>query len=205
MAPFKLPVELSRRTLLKTGLIGATFVAAGSVALALQKPRQIDANSKYRVFSASEASVVAALAARLCPAAGSGAPGAEAVDLVSILDSRLAVAEEEAVKGLKLALLMFDNALTGAVFGERARPFTQLSAAHQDRVLEGWRHSKVAFRRTLYRALAYLIMSVYWAEPPAWQRIGYAGPPDVKGLRTTYAENLVDFSDLRPANGPTEI
>jgi hypothetical protein len=109
----------------------------------------------------------------------------------------LSYADEEVRKGFKLALLMFDNALTGAVFGERARPFSQLSTADQDRVLTGWRNSGVPFRRTLYRGLSFVILSTYWSMPETWPRIGYAGPPSVAGLRATYADNLVDLDGLR--------
>jgi Gluconate 2-dehydrogenase subunit 3 len=197
MASFKLPVELSRRTLLKTGLIGASFVAAGSVALALQKPRSREAADKLQVLTAGEAGALDALAERLCPAQGPGAPGARAIGLVPYIDGMLSYADAEAQKGFKLALLMFDNALTGAVFGERARPFSQLSAADQDRVLTGWRHSSVPFRRTLYRGLSMVIMATYWSLPQTWPRIGYAGPPSASGLRAAYADNLVDLDGLR--------
>jgi hypothetical protein len=198
-------VELSRRTLLKTGLLGATFVTLGSVALALQKPRPLASGSKLSVLSDREAGVLAAMANRLCPALGPGAPGAAAVGIVPKLDFMLTAADEETKQGLKLGLLMFDNALTGALFGERARPFSELSPVAQDRVLAGWKNSNVAFRRSLYRGFSYLIMSIYWSEPATWPRIGYAGPPDVKGLRAAYADNLVDLSTLRPVNGPEEI
>ena len=204
MPPLKLPVELSRRTLLKTGLVGATFVAAGSVALAFQKPRPLSASGKFRVLSDAEGSVLVALADRLCPAGGPGAPGATAIGLAAFIDSTLETTDDDVKQGLKLGLLLFDNALTGALFGERTRPFSQLSPEQQDRVLAGWKDSKVAFRRTLYRGLSYLIMSVYWANPATWPRIGYGGPPDVQGLRSAYADNLVDLAALRPAAGPRE-
>jgi len=205
MPPFTLPVELSRRTLLKTGLIGATFVAAGSVALALQKPRSPAVASQLRVFTDGEAGVLDAMAARLCPPQGRGAPGAAALGLVAYIDGMLSYADDEVRKGFKLALLMFDNALTGALFGERARPFSQLSPEDQDRVLAGWKNSSVAFRRTVYRGLSFVILSTYWAMPETWQRIGYAGPPSVQGLRAAYADNIVDLDDLRPSSGTREI
>jgi hypothetical protein len=205
MPPLKLPVELSRRTLLKTGLIGATLVAAGSVALALQKPRSPAAARKFSVLSDDEAGVLDALAERLCPAHGPGAPGAAATGVVPYIDGMLSYADAEAQKGFKLALLMFDNALTGALFGERARPFSQLAPAEQDRVLASWKSSSVPFRRTLYRGLSFLVLSVYWSMPETWPRIGYGGPPDVQGLRAAYADNLVDLESLRASSGTKEI
>jgi hypothetical protein len=180
-------------------------VALGSVALALQKPQPGSSKRSLQVLTESEAAVLEALADRLCPAVGAGAPGAKSIDLVSILDKRLVDVEEDAAQGLKLGLLLFDNALTGALFAERARPFSKLSPADQDRMIDNWRHSSVAFRRTLYRGLSYLVMAIYWGEPVTWARIGYSGPPDARGLRSAYADNLVDLEALRPQHGTEEI
>src|SRR5262245_5095096 len=127
MPPLKLPVELSRRTLLKTGLVRATFVAAGSGALAFQKPRPLSEGGQFRRLSDAEGSVLAALSDRLCPAGGPGAPGATAIGLAAFIDAKLETTDEDVKQGLKLGLLLFDNALTGALFGERTRPFSQLS------------------------------------------------------------------------------
>jgi Gluconate 2-dehydrogenase subunit 3 len=195
MSRSKLPGELSRRTLLKTGLIGVAFVSVGSAALLLQggKPRA----GKLRTFTANEAGVLAALAARLCPAGGAGAPGAEAIDLVGMLDQALEPLDDDAKQQLKLGLMLFDSAFSGALFGERVRPFSQLDGAAQDAVIRNWQESKVAFRRTLMRGLSSLVMSVYWGDPRSWSRIGYAGPPAAAALRATYADNLVDLASLR--------
>lgn len=196
MSRSKLPGELSRRTLLKTGLIGVAFVSVGSAALALQggKPRT---GQPLRSFSAAEAGVLTALARRLCPADGQGAPGAEGLDLVGMLDQALEPLDDDAKQQLKLGLMLFDNAFTGALFGERVRPFSQLDGAAQDAIIRNWQESKVAFRRTLIRGLGSLVMSVYWGDPRTWGRIGYAGPPNPAALRATYAENLVDLASLR--------
>ena len=196
MSPSKLPGELSRRTLLKTGLIGVAFVSVGSAALLFQgaKPHT---GKALRSFSAAEAGVLAALARRLCPADGAGAPGADGIDLVGMLDQALEPLDDDAKQQLKLGLMLFDNAFSGALFGERVRPFSQLDGEAQDAVIRNWQESKVAFRRTLMRGLSSLVMSVYWGDPRSWPRIGYAGPPSLAGLRATYADNLVDLAALR--------
>lgn len=196
MSPEKLPPGLSRRSLLKTGLVGFVLVSAGSAALLLQKAKPRPSGSKLLVLSDDEANVLSALADRLCPALGKGAPGARAVDLVGNVDRLLDSVDAEAQKGVKMGLMLFDNAFTGALFGERLRPFSQLSGEQQDAVIHGWQHSSVGFRRTLMRALSSLVMSVYWCDPRSWPRIGYPGPPSAQGLRASYADNLVDLSSL---------
>lgn len=200
MSSAKLPPGLSRRTLLKSGLVGFVLVSAGSAALLLQKPKPHE-SANLTVLTSDEASVLAALADRLCPALGAGAPGALALGIVNQVDLMLQAADADAQRGIKVGLLLFDNALTGALSGERVRPFSQLSAADQDAQIRSWQQSRVGFKRTLIRALSSLVMSLYWAAPETWPRIGYGGPPSPEGLRSAYAENLVDLGALaaRPA------
>jgi hypothetical protein len=182
---------------LKTGLIGAALVSVGSAALLFSPARQESVPGALSYFSAKEAAILAALARRLCPAGGPGAPGADAVGLVALLDKALGSADEETIKGLRVGIAIFDNAFTGALFGERLRPFSQLDAPAQDAVIRNWQNSKVAFRRTLMRGLGALLMSVYWGDPRSWSITGYGGPPDPQALRATYADNLVDLNQLR--------
>jgi hypothetical protein len=193
---------LSRRRLLRAGLFGGLAVAAGSVALAMQStaPRG-QRPQRLAVLTAEEYAILAAIAARVAPAAAAGAPGADALDVALKADALLAHASPDAQKGLKLALVMFDNALPGALFGERLRPFTRLSPAQQDRVLRSMRHSRVTFRRQLYVGLSSLLAALYWGDERTWPRIGYAGPPSLAGLRAMYADNLVDLDALGASKG----
>lgn len=205
MSSAQLPKELSRRTLLKTGLVGVALVSVGSAALIMQPTRGEDGAPATKVLSAKEAAIWAAVARRVCPAAGPKAPGADAVGVVATLDTLLPLLDDETVKGLKVGLAIFDSAFTGALFGERVRPFTQLDGAAQDAVIRNWQSSGVAFRRTLIRGLTGLASSIYWGNPRTWPGIGYDGPPDPRALRATYAENLVDLASLRasPTNKET--
>jgi len=191
-----LPPGLSRRTLLKTGLIGFALVSASSAALLLQKPKPRAVIGGLLVLSAEEANVLGALADRLCPANVPGAPGARGTNLVARVDALLDSVDVESQKGVKVALMLFDSAFTGALFGERVRPFSQLQGEQQDAVIRNWQHSGIGFRRTLMRALSSLVMSAYWIDPRTWPRIGYPGPPSATGLRATYVDNLVDLSSL---------
>ncbi len=204
MSSPKVPPELSRRSLLKTGLVGAALVTAGSAALLVQPPRSEGVASGLTTFDPKSAAVLTALARRLCPAAGPGSPGADAIGLVGLLDKAVANADEEVRKGLQVGLLIFDNALTGALFGERLRPFSQLDGAAQDAVIRNWWNSGVAFRRTLIRGISSLVMAVYWGDPRSWPSTGYGGPPDPRALRSTYADNLVDLAALRATHAAKE-
>jgi len=193
--------RLSRRSLLKTGLVGALVVGLGSAGLALEQTVTRGTPPPLGVLDATEYAVLAAIADRVCPALGPGAPGAAALGVAASIDGLLQRLDGETQKGVKIALRTFENALTGALFGERVVPFTRLSADDQDRVLARWRGSRLGFRRTVYRALSALVSAVYWGDPRTWERIGYAGPPDVAALRETYRDNLVDLEALRATKG----
>lgn len=202
MPPEHIAQQLSRRSLLKTGLVGVAVVALGGVGLAFQPTREGKvAGSKLLVLSPQEYAVLAAVAHRVCPPLGKGAPGATALDVAGKADALLAGADADGKQGLKLVLRVFENGLTGALFFERVRPFTQLSPEDQDQVLRNWRDSNIGFRRTVYRALSSLVGALYYGDERTWERIGYPGPPSLSGLREAYAENLVDLHALR-ANKP---
>ena len=197
--------RFSRRNLLKTGLIGGVLVGLGSIGLALQKTATRAGTPPLKTFDPSEYAVLAAIADRLCPALGPDAPGATALDVAQTVDEVLEQADPEVKKGLKIALRSFENALTGALVGERLAPFTALAPDQQDRVLAGWRDSRIGFRRTVFHALSGTVFSAYWGHERTWARIGYGGPPNVASLRAAYAENLVELDSLRATHAAKEI
>ncbi|MET0344478.1 MAG: gluconate 2-dehydrogenase subunit 3 family protein [Polyangiales bacterium] len=196
---------LSRRNLLKTGLFGGAAVVLGSVGLALwESPPRAD-TPKLRVLDAKEYAILCAIADRVAPALGPDAPGATALGTVATLDAMMESIDIELQKGIKLALRVFDNALVGALGFERVTPFAALSPEARDRVLDGWKNSRIGFRRTVFRALSGAVLGVYWGDERTWQRIGYGGPPDREGLRAAYAENLVAYDALRSKRAAEEI
>ena len=191
------PARWSRRKLLRGALAATALLGLGGVALALQKTRVLAGTPELVVLDASEYAVLVALAERLCPELGEGAPGATKLGVAAYLDGMLAASDDETQKAIKGALTLFESALGGALVGERARPFTQLSPDEQADSLRAFRDSSLGVRRTLFRALAGAVWSVYWGNPGTWRRIGYDGPPNVSALRASYAANLVDLDALR--------
>lgn len=189
--------RLSRRTLLKSGLFGGVLVGLGSLGLALQKSRTRGSPPALKALDATEYAILVAMADRLCPALGPGAPGATALSVASGIDDLIAAADMDVQQGTKIGLHIFENALTGALAGERLVPFTQLDPEAQDRVLARWRDSSVGFRRTVYKGIVGAVFAVYWGDERTWARIGYAGPPDMLELRRMYADELVDLNALR--------
>ncbi len=188
----------SRRSVLKWTLASGAVVFAGGAALALQKTQLREPTPSLKALDANAYAVLCALADRLCPALGEGAPGALALQVPEKLDAMLDAAPDASARAaVSGALMMLENALSGALFLERATPFTKLDAAAQDEVLSNMRDSSVGVRRTVFRALAVMVWAFYWGQPETWQRAGYGGPPSVEGLRDMYKDQLVDLNSLR--------
>ena len=64
-----------------------------------------------------------------------------------------------------------------------AEVWTAWSAAPPGTVngfLRRWRFSSAALLRSGYQALHQLIMAAWYANPAAWPRIGYPGPPAIR-------------------------
>lgn len=195
--------RLSRRALLRSGFAGLGLVVLAGTGIAVQGTKLRRAPSRpLRVLTLAEYSIVAAIADRVCPSPRPGVPGATAVDVGSLVDAALVTAHDDAKQGVKLGLRIVESGLTGALFGERVRPFTALSGEDQDATLLRFRDSRVAIRRTLFKALTGLCAALYYGDERTWAGVGYPGPPSPEGLRTAYAGQLVDLDALlAPAGG----
>ncbi|MET0284494.1 MAG: gluconate 2-dehydrogenase subunit 3 family protein [Polyangiales bacterium] len=188
----------SRRSVLKWTLASGVLAFGGGAALALQKTQLRELTPKLVALDASAYAVLCALADRLCPALGEGAPGALALQVPEQIDAMLLASPDESVREQIVgALMMLENALSGALFLERFQPFTKLDAAGQDAVLAHMRDSSVGVRRTVFRALTTVVNAFYWAQPDTWLRAGYGGPPETADLREMYKDQLVDLDSLR--------
>jgi hypothetical protein len=187
------PRGFSRRAWLRGGLASLALLGLGGVGLSLQATRRPRRPSEpLRVLTEDEHAILAAVAARLCPQPGPDVPGADAIEVALQADRLFERADPDATAGLKTALALLESPLVGAAFLEHARPFTQLAPEQQDAVLLAWRRSKIATRRTAYRALASLAGSIYYGDARVWPGVGYPGPPSPAAMRAAYAENLVD-------------
>jgi len=171
---------LSRRSLIKRGLLGGALLAAGGAGfLALRGGRSVPLPPDgLRVFDPRQFAVLDAVARRMIrPRAGW--PTVDEVGVARAADRIAAGVEPSAQKELQQLLGLFENGLASFVFGGRTRPFTLLDGAEQDRVLAEWRDSGLALRRTGYAALRTLVLAGYYQSPSVWPAMGYGGPPAI--------------------------
>jgi hypothetical protein len=174
------------------------------VSIASQKP-EAGAHPDLHSLDPVEFAQLTALCDLLCPGKPGAFPSAKDLALPAIVDQHLSTFDADTIAQLKMAIGLVDNALLGTLMGERLRPTSSLTLEDRARALNAFRDSKVGFRRTLYHAVSSLIMSVYWTRPEVEQGAGYNGPPPSAHLRATYAENLVDYSDLRAKRTASDV
>lgn len=174
------PVGLSRRSLLKRGVLGGALLAAGGAGfLALRSGVSVPLPPDgLLVFSPAQYAVLDALARRMVRSRP-GWPTVDQVGVARAADRIAARTEPSAQKELRQLLGLFENGLAGFLFGGRTRPFTALDGDQQDRVLAEWRDSRLAIRRTGHAALRTLVLAGYYQSPSIWPAVGYSGPPDI--------------------------
>lgn len=188
---------MKRRVFLKRGLIGGAVLAVGGTGLAAWptslkfKPTRATTVLDERRFA-----IFAAIAARVVTVSG-----ADPVAIAHTVDDALARAAPEAQKDIRDALMLFDNALAGALLDFRFGPFTSLDPAGQDAVLASWRDSRLMVRRGAYKALKNLCVTSFYRKEHAWAAAGYPGPPDADLLR----KSLESMQPPAPADVPAEV
>ena len=178
--PQAAPGTLSRRSLIKRGLLGGALLAAGGAGfLALRGGAPVSLPPDgLLVFTPAQFAVLDAVARRMVRPRP-GWPTVDQIGVARAADRIAARVEPSAQKELRQLLGLFENGLAGFLFGGRTRPFTRLDGEEQDRVLAEWRDSRLAVRRTGHAALRTLVLAGYYQSPSVWPAVGYSGPPGI--------------------------
>jgi len=194
----------TRRRLLQIGAVSGVAVALGGVGLALQAGTTHAPNGPLRAVDAREYSVLWAFAERIAPK-NPPFPAAHEVDVAGKVDALLAMMDPASTAEVRLLLRLLDNALAGLLLDGRFRTFTACSEDEQDRILEGWRTSRLAARRMGFTALRKLVAGAYYGSPELYPILGYAGPPDyslVDALAPPPPEGAPSALDPAPQAAP---
>ena len=134
--PEPAPAGLSRRSLVKRGLLGGALLAAGGAGfLALRSGATVALpGDGLLLFTPAQFAVLDAVARRMVRPR-QGWPGVDQVGVARAANRIAARVEPSAQKELQQLLGLFENGLAGFIFGGRTRPFTRLDGAEQDAVL----------------------------------------------------------------------
>src|SRR5260370_21941397 len=168
----------SRRSFLKKGLLGGSVLALGGAGLLLSRhSRRVPIPTAGRkLLDELDFAVLCAITRQIIPDQP-GKPLIESPDVAFNADRILVQVGSSAQAEVKQLLKLFENALTGFVFGLRVRPFTQLSDAEQDAVRAEWENSRLLVRRTGFQAIRTLVVAAHYGSSASWPSTGYPGPP----------------------------
>lgn len=168
-------MEMTRRTLLKAGLLSAALLAAGGGWYRVTHrapPSGFVLDGEAR---AALGAIVPAILAGVLPAAPAERARAIAAttDRVHQAILGLPIGVQQEVQDLfgLLALAPARRLLTGVAGGWAAAREADVSAFLQD-----WRTHRLALLRTAYAALHDLVLGAWYSDPAHWDAIGFPGP-----------------------------
>ena len=168
----------SRRSFLKKGLFGGLLLALGGGGLALYPSAHVGSpTGPLLVLEPTSFQVLVAVAGRIVSAKGS-----DPVAIAHGVDEALSRVSVESQVELNKLLGLLENALPGLLLDGRVQPFTRLEGESRDRVLESWRTSRFAIRRSGYQALRKLCLAAYYSEESSWGPLGYAPPSHLNAM-----------------------
>jgi hypothetical protein len=187
---------MNRRTFLRTSVMGAALLGAGTLAYRTFAP-QVQTSAKPGAFL--DANARAALAAIAPAVLGNVFPKetaardnaiSETVDRVDAAIRGLAPTAQKEVAELMMLLTLKPArwALTGISNWQTATP-DQVSA-----FLTKWRTHRLGLLQVAYHALHDLIGGSHYSDPSAWARTGYALPASFAEMQTARLPDLQPVS-----------
>jgi hypothetical protein len=185
----QLRVDLSRRTLLRTGFGGVLILAFGAV-LPTGCERYSATGRKLEFLTRKEYAVVTEAAVRILGL------GDEARDEIGVFIDRLLVELPPLSQSqARLMLRVFEHGTH--LFDLKTKRFTRLAPEEQDAYLRGWMESSLGARRVIFRALKALAALGYYAQPESWDAIGYSGLDLDRDYEAPQEEETVSFETVR--------
>gem|GEM_PF-88042 len=116
---------------------------------------------------------LAAVVARVLDGALDLGPG---LDAAALVEARLLRAPAGTRADLVRVLDVFGSRAAACLTLGAARPFAELDAARQDRMLDRWARSRVPLQRTVFQALRRLTLAVWYGQPAVQTALGHRGP-----------------------------
>ena len=170
--------QLSRRSLLKVGLLGGAFLATAGVTASLSGCSASAPATGYQVLRASDLPSLRAI----IPVVLEGAVRPEAlqaaVDATLLgVDNNLQHLSPELLKLTQqlfdvLAMAVTRGPLTG-IWGS----WENASQADIQQFIKRWEYSSLDLLRMGHASLLQLILMAWYARPQSWAHCGYPGPP----------------------------
>ena len=170
--------QLSRRGLLKIGLLGGAFLATAGVTASLSGCSASGPATGYAVLRESDLPSLRAIIPVVLEGAVPADAMAAAVDATLVgVDRSLHHLSPELLKLTQqlfdvLAMAVTRGPLTG-IWGS----WENASKADVQNFLKRWEHSSLDLLRMGHASLLQLVQMAWYARPQSWAHCGYPGPP----------------------------
>lgn len=170
--------QLSRRGLLKVGLLGGAFLATAGVTASLSGCSASVPATGYNVLRASDLPSLRAIIPVMLEGAVRPEALQAAVDATLLgVDNNLQHLSPELLKLTQqlfdvLAMAVTRGPLTG-IWGS----WENASQADIQQFIKRWEHSSLDLLRMGHASLLQLILMAWYARPQSWAHCGYPGPP----------------------------
>lgn len=170
--------QLSRRGLLKVGLLGGAFLATAGVTASLSGCSASVPATGYNVLRASDLPSLRAIIPVMLEGAVRPEALQAAVDATLLgVDNNLQYLSPELLKLTQqlfdvLAMAVTRGPLTG-IWGS----WENASQADIQQFIKRWEHSSLDLLRMGHASLLQLILMAWYARPQSWAHCGYPGPP----------------------------
>lgn len=137
-------------------------------------------SGNFHILNRKEYGVLKAVVERIVPEA----PAANDLDLARKIDEVLWGVRKELARDFKLLLFVLEYSppFLSFIF----KRFTQMTPDEQDRYLDSWEKSKLAFKRMGFQALKRSALAAFYGSRESWTEIGYRGPWLTRGYPHDY-------------------
>ena len=172
--------QLSRRNLLKVGLLGTALLGTAGLTATLSGCSASTPANGYLILRSSDLPFLRALIPVMLDGAVSAEQMPQAIDgTLKSLDTSLAHLSPEM---LKLTVQLFDvlalpitrGPLTGVWGG-----WENASSAEVSAFLQRWQNSGIGLLKMGHASLLQLVMLAWYGQAEAWGHCGYPGPPQI--------------------------
>lgn len=170
--------HLSRRSLLKVGLVGTALLATAGVTASLSGCSSATPASGYAVLRLSDLPFLRALIPVVLEGAvPATSMGATVAATLKGMDRSLHAVSPEL---LKLTQQLFDVLGMAISRGPLTGVWGSWENAHPDDVrhfLDRWQNSSLSLLRMGHASLLQMVQMAWYAQPESWGHCGYPGPP----------------------------
>jgi hypothetical protein len=172
-------VNLSRRTFIAAGILGAAALAATRFIPRAPGPPH---DPSLRALDADAATIVAAIVPAMLAGAlpdERAARAAAARETVAAVDATILGLPPRAQRELDELFALLASLPGRVALAHTTASWSAMSETDTQAFLERLRGSRWTLLRAAYDALHQLVLASWYGNPRAWAAIGYGGPPAI--------------------------